>query len=64
MIDQAHFDKPKVDGMIQSVQNIQIAYAKALIVDYQALEEAQVKQDIIAAEEILNAAYQTDVRPF
>src|SRR5690554_1888568 len=63
MIDQAHFDKPKVDGMIQSVQNIQIAYAKALIVDYQALEEAQVKQDIIAAEEILNAAYQTDVRP-
>ncbi|HBG00947.1 MAG TPA: hypothetical protein DDW87_05175 [Firmicutes bacterium] len=63
MIDQAHFDKPKVDGMIQSVQNIQSAYAKALIVDYGALEEAQKNADIIAAEEILNAAYQADVRP-
>jgi len=63
MIDQAHFDKPKVDGMIQSVQNIQIAYAKALAVDYDALEEAQMNGDIIAAEEILNTAYNADVRP-
>lgn len=63
MIDQAHFDKPKVDGMIQSVQNIQIAYAKALAVDYDALEESQMNGDIIAAEEILNTAYNADVRP-
>lgn len=63
MIDQCHFDKPKIEGMIQSVHNIQIAYAKALLVDYRALEEAQAGGEIIDAEEILGAAYQTDVRP-
>lgn len=63
MIDQAHFDKPKVDGMIQSVQSIQIAYARALLVDYDALEEAQMNGDIIKAEEILLNAYNADVRP-
>lgn len=63
MIDQAHFDKPKVEGMIQSVVNIQTAYAKALLVDYNALEEAQLNGDIIKAEEILADAYLSDVRP-
>src|SRR5690554_350574 len=63
MIDQCHFDKPKIEGMIQSVNNIQTAYAKALLVDYHALAEAQTAGAVIEAEEILNSAYQTDVRP-
>jgi L-rhamnose isomerase/sugar isomerase len=33
MIDQSHNIEPKIEAMIQSVYNIQIAYAKALMVD-------------------------------
>ncbi|GMU93235.1 MAG: L-rhamnose isomerase [Candidatus Hydrogenedentota bacterium] len=63
MIDQSHNLKPKIEEMIQSVVNCQTAYARALLVDRKALRAAQQKGDIVAAEEILQAAYQTDVRP-
>lgn len=63
MIDQSHNVKPKVAAMIQSVESIQAAYAKALLVDRQALREAQRKGDIIGAETILKAAYDRDVTP-
>ena len=41
MIDQSHNIEPKIEAMIQSVLNIQTAYAKALLVDRAALREAQ-----------------------
>jgi L-rhamnose isomerase/sugar isomerase len=63
MIDQSHNLKPKIEEMIQSVVNCQTAYARALLVDREALRNAQQEGDIVAAEEILQAAYQTDVRP-
>lgn len=63
MIDQSHNIKPKIEAMIQSVINIQEAYAKALLVDREALKEAQLKGDVVLAEEILLSAYRTDVRP-
>ena len=63
MIDQSHIMKPKVEAMIQSVLNIQTAYARALLVDRQALAAAQAKDDTVGGEEILRAAYDTDVRP-
>lgn len=63
MIDQSHNLKPKIEEMIQSVVNCQAAYARALLVDRAALRAAQEEGDIVAAEEILQAAYQTDVRP-
>lgn len=63
MIDQSHNIKPKIEAMIQSVINIQEAYAKALLVDREALKEAQIKGDVVLAEEILLSAYRTDVRP-
>ena len=63
MIDQSHIIKPKVEAMIQSVLNIQTAYARALLVDRAALAEAQAEEDTVAAEEILRNAYDTDVRP-
>ncbi|NLJ24809.1 MAG: L-rhamnose isomerase [Firmicutes bacterium] len=63
MIDQSHNVKPKVAAMIQSVESIQAAYAKALLVDRQALREAQREGDIIGAETILRAAYDRDVTP-
>jgi len=63
MIDQSHNVKPKIEAMIQSVINVQIAYARALLIDREKLLEAQLNGDITAAEETLLAAFRTDVRP-
>ena len=63
MIDQSHNLKPKVEASIQSVCNLQTAYAKALIVDRVALSEAQDTGEIIDAERILQRAYETDTSP-
>jgi L-rhamnose isomerase/sugar isomerase len=63
MIDQSHIIKPKVEAMIQSVLNIQTAYARALLVNREALAQAQAEDDAVQGEEILRDAYDTDVRP-
>ena len=63
MIDQCHNLKPKIEEMIQSVENIQKTYAKALIVDRESLKNYQQKNDIIMAEKMLNEAFETDVMP-
>ena len=63
MIDQSHIIKPKIEAMIQSIMNIQMLYAKALLVDVEALEDARSRNDAVDAERVLQAAYQTDVRP-
>ncbi|MFQ6040950.1 MAG: L-rhamnose isomerase [Candidatus Poribacteria bacterium] len=63
MIDQSHNLKPKIEASIQSVCNLQQAYAKALLVNRTELAEAQDAGLIIEAEEILKRAYNTDVRP-
>ena len=49
--------------MIQSVSNIQAAYAKALIVDDERLAAAQRDGDVLGAHRILLEAFETDVRP-
>src|SRR4051794_14474121 len=63
MIDQSHNIEPKIEAMIQSVINIQTAYAKALLVDRPALQKAQEASDVLGAYRVLQAAYETDVRP-
>ena len=63
MIDQSFNIEPKIPGMLQSVLNIQNAYAKALLVDRAALREAQDAGDIIGANNVIRAAFETDVRP-
>jgi L-rhamnose isomerase/sugar isomerase len=62
MIDQSHNIEPKIEAMIQSVLNVQTAYAKALLVDRAALQKAQEAGDVLAAYRVLQAAYETDVR--
>ena len=62
-IDQAHNVEPKVEAMVLSVLNIQEAYAKALLVDRDALTEAQQAGDVLAGHRLLLDAFQTDVRP-
>jgi len=63
MIDQSHNVKPKVEAMIQSVVNVQTAYAQALLIERDVLTKAQLSGDIVGAEETLMRAYRTDVRP-
>ena len=62
-IDQSHNIEPKVEAMVLSVVNLQEAYAKALLVDREALAAAQEAGDVLAGHEILLDAYNTDVRP-
>jgi len=62
MIDQSHNIEPKIEAMIQSVVNIQTAYAKALLVDRAALYKAQEAGDVLGGYSVLQAAYETDVR--
>jgi L-rhamnose isomerase/sugar isomerase len=62
-IDQAHNVEPKVEAMVLSVLNLQEAFAKALLVDREALAEAQEARDVLAGHRLLLDAFQTDVRP-
>lgn len=63
MIDASHNTKDPLEDLLQSVDNILGAYAKALLVDRTALAEAQDANDVVRAEEILRDAFLTDVRP-
>jgi L-rhamnose isomerase/sugar isomerase len=63
MIDASHNVKDPLEDLLQSVEAIMIAYAQALLVDSKALEEAQNTNDVVEAQEILQQAYRTDVRP-
>ncbi|MBC8082868.1 MAG: TIM barrel protein [Hymenobacter sp.] len=63
MIDASHNVKDPLEDLLQSVDNILSAYAKALLVDRAALLEAQEGNDVTRAEEILRDAFLTDVRP-
>lgn len=63
MIDASHNVKDPLEDLLQSVEAIMIAYAQALTVDRSSLEEAQEENDVVRAQEILQDAYRTDVRP-
>src|SRR5439155_6905205 len=60
MIDQSHNVEGKIGAMIQSVVNIQTAYAKALLVDRGRLGEAQRAGDVLGAHRALLAAHETE----
>lgn len=63
MIDASHNVKDPLEDLLQSVEAIQQAYAKALLIDRSALQQAQLNNDVTLAQEILQAAFLTDVRP-
>jgi L-rhamnose isomerase/sugar isomerase len=63
MIDASHNVKDPLEDLLQSVEAIKIAYAQALLVDRNALSEAQQANDVVRAQELLQGAYRTDVRP-
>src|SRR6476469_7177911 len=63
MIDASHNIKDPLEDLLQSVEAIMIAYAQALLVDRKKLSEVQNSNDVVAAQEILQTAFRTDVRP-
>ncbi|MDP3666835.1 MAG: sugar isomerase, partial [Sediminibacterium sp.] len=63
MIDASHNVKDPLEDLLQSVEAIKIAYAQSLLVDTNALQAAQENNDVVKAQEILQTAYRTDVRP-
>jgi L-rhamnose isomerase/sugar isomerase len=63
MIDASHNVKDPLEDLMQSLEAIRLAYAQALLVDRNALAEAQETNDVARAQEILQDAYRTDVRP-
>jgi L-rhamnose isomerase/sugar isomerase len=62
MLDQCHNIEPKIAAQIRSVMNVQEATAKALLVERDALREAQLSRDVLGANAIVMDAYNTDVR--
>jgi L-rhamnose isomerase/sugar isomerase len=63
MIDQSHNEKPKIEATIQTVVMAQELYAKAALVDHDALRKAQAKNNVVDAELTLKRAFFTDVSP-
>lgn len=62
MIDASHNVKDPLEDLLQSVEAIMIAYAQALLIDRKKLNEAQNNNDVVAAQEIVQHSFRTDVR--
>ena len=63
MLDQCHNIENHIAGQIRSVLNVQEMLARALLVDAEALAQAQQACDPLSANAILMDAFYTDVRP-
>jgi L-rhamnose isomerase / sugar isomerase len=63
MIDQSHNLKPKIEEMIQTALAAQELFAKAALVDHEALARHQANCSLVDAEECLKEAFYADVRP-
>ena len=62
-IDQCAMVEDKIPAMLRSIEAVQTAFAKALLVDRAALQAAQAAGDVVGANQVLTDAYETDVRP-
>ena len=62
MLDQCHNIEDKIPGQIRSVLNVQEMTARALLVDREALREAQDAGDVLGANAVFMDAFYTDVR--
>lgn len=63
MIDASHNVKDPLEDLLQSVEAIMLAYAQALTIDRKKLNAAQDNNDVVAAQEILQNTFRTDLRP-
>lgn len=63
MIDQSHNVTDPIESMMSSADAILTAYAKACLVDREALHAAQADNDTMLAFQTLRSAYKVDVSP-
>lgn len=63
MIDASYNTQDPLVDLIQALETITIAYTKAMLVDRERLNECQLNGESSQAQEILQMAYLTDVRP-
>jgi L-rhamnose isomerase/sugar isomerase len=63
MIDQSHNVTDPIESMLSSAEAIVSAYAKALLVDREALHAAQEANDVMMGFQALRRAYNVDVGP-
>ncbi len=63
MIDQSHNVTDPIESMLSSAEAIAGSFAKALLVDREALHDAQGSDDAMMAFQALRRAYRTDVTP-
>jgi L-rhamnose isomerase/sugar isomerase len=62
MIDQSHNLKDPIESLLQTVDQLQQAYAKAFVVSHDTHAEPQASGDVMMAERTLKRADETDVR--
>ena len=63
MLDQSHNVTDPIESLMNSAEEVQRSYVKALLVDRAALDEYQGVNDVLMAANTLKAAYNTDVSP-
>lgn len=63
MIDQSHNVTDPIESMLSSAETITACFAKALLVDREALHAAQEANDTMMAFQALRRAYNVDVAP-
>jgi L-rhamnose isomerase/sugar isomerase len=63
MIDASHNTKDPLEDLLQSLEAINLSYAQALLIDRDSLKAAQLDNDVVIAQELLQGAFRTDVRP-
>jgi len=63
MIDQSHNLKGKIEAMVQSVVTAQELFARAALIDREALTVLQDECRLVEAEELFRDSFWTDVRP-
>jgi L-rhamnose isomerase/sugar isomerase len=63
MIDQSHNVTDPIESMLSSAEAIAGCYARAHLVDREALHAAQNDNDVMLAFRTLRAAYEYDVGP-
>lgn len=63
MIDASHNTKDPLEDLIQALEAISLAFAKAKLVDRVKLKNCQLEGDVTGAQEVLQRAFLTDVRP-
>ncbi len=63
MIDQSHNVTDPIESMLSSAEAIAGCYARALLVDREALHAAQESNDVMLAFRTMRIAYESDVSP-